>query len=209
MTKVNTNLKKDFQSAITIIAWAAVFLQLFLIIENRVASIPGTIVRFFSFFTVQSNILVAVCFTFLRLMPNSKLGLFFGHKLNITAITLYILIVGIVYNLILRFLWQPTGLQRIDDEMLHSLIPILVLVYWIWFVEKAQLFYKHILPWLIFLSLFLVYTLIRGYFFKFYPYPFLNVLVLGYKSVLINSFFMVLAFSIIGSILVFISKIKK
>jgi hypothetical protein len=45
------------------ISWLAEILQLYLIIVNRTASIPETIIRFFSFFTILTNILVAVCFT--------------------------------------------------------------------------------------------------------------------------------------------------
>ena len=51
----------------TIIGWFAILLQLYLIIENRVLSLPGTIVQFFSYFTILTNILVALYFTVLLL----------------------------------------------------------------------------------------------------------------------------------------------
>jgi hypothetical protein len=53
-----------------------------------------------------------------------------------------------------------------------------------------------------------MYTLIRGAFFGFYPYPFIDVILLGYNKVLLNSFFMVLAFLFIGTLLIGIGKIK-
>ena len=68
-----------FLGIIAIVSWFAVALQLYLIILNRVASLPETIVRFFSFFTIQTNILVAICFTFLWLKPKSKWGFFFRN----------------------------------------------------------------------------------------------------------------------------------
>ena len=172
------------------------------------ASLPETIVRFFSFFTIQTNILVALCFTFLWLKPKSKWGLFFSNSKIVTAITLYIIIVGFVYNAILRFLWAPTGSQKIADELLHLVIPILILIYWTLFVPKKELEFKNIFPWLIFPSVYLVYSLIRGAFFGFYPYPFIDVILLGYNKVLLNSFFMVLAFLFIGTLLIGIGKIK-
>jgi hypothetical protein len=201
--------KTGLTAIISVIGWFAVLFQLYLIIANRVVSVPETIVRFFSFFTIQSNILVAICFTFLWLKPNSKLGIFFSNPKNNSAITLYITIVGLVYNAILRFLWAPLGLQKIVDEVLHLVIPILVLVYWFLFVDKKLLVFKNIFPWLIFPFLYLVYTLIRGHFFQFYPYPFVDVIQLGYKKVFVNSFFMVLAFFIVASLLVGIGKITK
>lgn len=195
-----------FKAAIAVMGWTAILLQLFLIILNRTADIPETIVRYFSFFTIESNILVTICFTFLLLKPNSTIGTFFQKPENITAVTLYILIVGIVYNVILRFLWAPTGFQKLADELLHTLIPIFVLVYWYFFAEKSSLKYNHIFRWLLFPTLFLIYTLIRGHFVTYYPYPFLDVGILGYPTVMQNSFFMVFAFLVIGNLLIYIGK---
>ncbi|TDE27766.1 hypothetical protein E0I61_13715 [Flavobacterium ranwuense] len=208
MQDKSLKLNSRFFAIIAIVGWFAVVLQLYLIIINRVASLPETIVRFFSFFTIQTNILVAICFTFLWLKPKSKWGLFFSKPKNTTAITLYITIVGLVYNAILRFLWAPTGSQKVVDELLHLVIPILVLVYWILFVPKKALGFKDIFLWLIFPSLYLVYTLIRGAFFNFYPYPFIDVNLLGYNIVLLNSFFMLLAFLFFGTLLIGIGKIR-
>ncbi|MFV8379425.1 Pr6Pr family membrane protein [Flavobacterium sp. LB3R33] len=198
-----------FLGIIAIVSWFAVALQLYLIILNRVVSLPETIVRFFSFFTIQTNILVAICFTFLWLKPKSKWGLFFSKPKNTTAITLYITIVGLVYNAILKFLWAPTGLQKVVDELLHSVIPLLVLLYWVLFVPKKALEFKNIFLWLIFPAVYLVYTLIRGAFFSFYPYPFVDVNLLGYNKVLLNSFFMLLAFLFFGTLFIGIGKLKR
>ena len=208
MQEQSLKLNSRFFAIIVVLGWFALLLQLYLIILNRVASLPETIVRFFSFFTIQTNILVALCFTFLWLKPKSKWGLFFSNSKIVTAITLYIIIVGFVYNAILRFLWAPTGSQKIADELLHLVIPILVLIYWTLFVPKKTLEFKNIFPWLIFPSVYLVYSLIRGAFFGFYPYPFIDVILLGYNKVLLNSFFMVLAFLFIGTLLIGIGKIK-
>jgi hypothetical protein len=208
MQDKSLKLNSRFFPIIAIVGWFAVFLQLYLIILNRAASLPETIVRFFSFFTIQTNILVAICFTFLWLKPKSKWGLFFSKPKNTTAITLYITIVGLVYNAILRFLWAPTGSQKVVDELLHSVIPVLVLLYWILFVPKKALEFKNIFPWLIFPAVYLVYTLIRGAFFSFYPYPFVDVILLGYNSVLLNSFFMLLAFLFLGTLFIGIGKLR-
>ena len=206
MQDKSLKFKMVFCAMISIVGWFAVLFQLYLIISNRVASLSETIVRFFSFFTIQTNILVAICFTCLWLKPKSKWGLFFSKATNLTAITLYILIVGLVYNVILRFLWAPTGSQKIVDELLHLVIPVFVLVYWIVFVTKKELEYKTIFPWLMFPFVYLIYTLIRGAFFNFYPYPFIDVNALGYSEVIRNSFFMLFAFLFFGMILITIGK---
>lgn len=207
MEKQSQNPNTVFLAVISLASWFAVLLQLYLIIVNRVASVLETIVRFFSFFTIQSNILVAICFTVLWFKPKNKLELFFLDNKILTAITMYITIVGIVYNLILRFLWMPTGMQRITDEILHLVIPFLVLIYWFRFVSKKSLEYKNVFPWLLFPFLYLVYTLVRGYFFNFYPYPFLEANIIGYTSVFVNSFYMLIAFFSVGFLLIFSSKL--
>ena len=188
--------------------WLAVGLQLYFALSHRLTSLSEAVVRFFSYFTIQTNILVGICFTFLSLMPKSKWGQFFKSTKTITAITLYILIVGLVYNFILRFQWQPQGLAKVADELLHSLNPLLMLLYWLFFANKKELEFKFIFSWLIFPALYLIYTLIRGHFFHFYPYPFMDINVLGLHAVMLNSIFMLIAFLAVGFVLTSVGKIS-
>ena len=190
------------------LGWFAIIFQFYLIIVNRIASITETIIRFFSFFTILTNILVALCFTFLLLKPNSKWGKFFARPATQTALTAYIAVVGIIYNVILRFLWSPQGLQLIVDELLHTVIPIWFILYWFIFVSKETLKWN-IFPWLIYPVIYCIYTLIRGAIFGFYPYPFIDVNVLGYNKVLINIAGMVFVFLVVSLLLVGIAKLIK
>ena len=208
MNHKSDNLRLMLTPIIAVLGWFAIFLQLYLIIVNRVASVPETIVRFFSFFTILTNILVAICFTVIWIKSKNKWELFFLNNKTQTAITLYILIVGIVYNVILRFLWAPTGFQKVADELLHLVIPLLVFVYWIFITKKINLKFNDIFLWLIYPFVYLVLILIRGHFNDYYPYPFVDVIQLGYKTVFINTFFVILAFLIVGILLIGISKMK-
>lgn len=179
---------------IAVLGWFALTSQLYLIIENRMVSVPETIIRYFSFFTILTNLLVTVCVSFLFLKPCSKWDVFFENPVTLTAITVYIVIVGIVYNSILRFLWNPTGLQFVTDELLHTVIPVLFLILWILFVPKKELEYKNSLLWLVYPLLYLGWTFVHGEISGYYPYPFVNVAVLGYPKVLINCMGLFLAF---------------
>ena len=145
MKEERIKAKKIFLAIGALTGWLAILLQLYLIILNRVASVPETIIRFFSFYTILTNILVAVFFTVLLLKLNSLLGRFFSQPHIATAIALYITIVGIVYNVILRFLWQPQGLQWIVDELLHTVIPLFFIFYWLIFARKGIAIEKHFL----------------------------------------------------------------
>lgn len=164
----------------------AVGLQLWVTLTSREVSILHSLIRFFSYFTILTNSLVAIYFTCLWLFPSSKPGLFFSKFSTTTAITVYILVVGIIYNLLLRNIWPVTGWGKVADELLHSVIPVYFLIYWIFFTEKEKLQWKHALPWLYYPLAYLVYTLIRGTITHTYPYPFINVIKLGYPQALIN-----------------------
>jgi hypothetical protein len=106
----------------------------------------------------------------------------------------YITIVGLVYNLILRFLWEPQGWQRIVDELLHTLIPILFILFWILFVPKNNFKWKDSIPWLAYPFAYTVFILIRGIISGYYPYPFINVTMLGYNKALLNGIGLLIAF---------------
>lgn len=191
------------------LGWFAIMAQFYLIIENRITSIPETAIRFFSFFTILTNILVALCCTILLLNYNSKWRNFFSNKNTLTAIAVYITIVGVVYNLILRFLWNPEGLQWIVDELLHSVIPILFIILWLLYIPKRRLQLKSVFAWLLYPLVYLIFIIIRGSFSGFYPYPFIDVNKLGYNKVIVNSTGMLAAFLVTSVLFVLIDRFKK
>jgi hypothetical protein len=62
--------------------WFALVAQFYLIITNRVAPVFETVIRYFSFFTILTNILVAICCTFLLLKSSSGAAHFFFNSCN-------------------------------------------------------------------------------------------------------------------------------
>jgi len=189
--------------------WFALITQLVLQINNREVSIPETICRFFAFFTIDTNILAALCFTFIFLQKNSRLGTFFSKASTITAITVYITIVGIVYNVVLRSEWDPKGMQKLVDELLHSVIPALFIIFWLIFVPIEQLKWKNAFPWLIYPILYMAYGLGFGAISSFYPYPFVNVNKLGYNKALTNAGTILLVIFLLSLALIATGKLMK
>ena len=179
---------------IVILGWFALIAQFYLIILNRTASVGETIIRYFSFFTILTNLLVALCFTFLLLNPKSKPGIFFSKSTTLTAITVYIIVVGMVYNLILRFLWAPKGLQLIVDELLHTVIPLLCIIFWWIYVRTKALKWKDAFPWLVYPLVYIFIILILGAASGYYPYPFIDVNTIGYAKVFMNSGILAICF---------------
>jgi hypothetical protein len=166
------------------LAWFALAAQLYIIIRYRNGSVGATLVQYFSYYTILTNIMVAwVCTVlFIRKQDTPK------KQKILTAILVYILTVGFTYNTILRSLWKPEGLQLMADNLLHTVIPILYLVFWIMFVKKHSLQWKDIFLWLIYPMVYLIYILARGAYYGVYPYPFIDVEQLGYSKVIVNAF---------------------
>ena len=186
--------------------WFAVLLQFYLIILNKVESVPETIIRFFSFYTILINILVAFCFTVLWLKPNSQSGIFFSQSGVLTATTIYITVVGVLYNLILRQIWSAVGFQRLADELLHVVIPLLFILYWYFFAPKGGLEWKNAFPWLIYPFIYTVFILFRGALSGFYPYPFVDANILGFKKVVVNSVGLFIMFFVPSLLFIVITK---
>jgi hypothetical protein len=189
------------------VGWAAIIGQFYLIIENRVVSVPETIVRFFSYFTILTNIIVATCYSVQLINPTSSIGKFWSASKTQAATAVYILVVRIVYNAVLRFLWEPVGAQRIVDELLHTVAPLWYLGYWIFCAPKKGLKWRYAFNWLWVPFIYLVYTMARGAITNNYPYPFMDAYNHGYAKVATSSLVILLLFLFLSY--VFIAAGKK
>jgi hypothetical protein len=194
---------------IALTAWLALTLQLYILIHNTHAdsmTVLTAIGRFFIFFTILTNMLVAISLSILLQNSRSAAGRFFSKPSVITAVAVYIFIVGVVYNIVLRHVWHPQGLQKVADELLHVAVPLLFIVYWLLFAPKNSLQWIHAFRWLIFPALYLVYAMIRGGIEGFYPYPFLDANTLTFGRVFMNCVGLLFVFIICGLLFIAISK---
>jgi len=192
-----------------VMGWFAVIMQFYLLMQNNPAPVKEKIFRFFGYFTIDTNILCALFLTFIALQSNSQLGRFFRKATTATALTVYITIVGITYNILLRNTWNPQGMQKIVDELLHSVIPVYFILFWFIFVHSQDLKWKNAFPWLIYPILYIVYAIILGGITKFYPYPFVDVNELGYAKALTNSLIVLVLIYLLSLALIGIGTTRK
>lgn len=195
MSNDKITIPKTYLFVLMILGWFALISQLYLIIQNGTGTVAEIIIRYFSFFTILTNLIVVLCSSilFFKSTAGNREGFFYKPS-TLTAITVYITIVGVVYNAILRFLWQPKGLQYITDELLHTVIPIMFILMWLLFVPKKGMKFTDAFTWLIYPFVYLIYIAIRGQVTGEYPYPFINADQLGYGKALINAGGLSLAF---------------
>lgn len=197
---------RAYIAAAALAAWTGLAIQQYLILYSRWsvdASLLGGLVGFFSFFTVLTNTLAAVVLSYAWTTRSSPGQRFFQRPVVSSGIAVSILLVGLAYNLLLRHLWSPQGLQFIADELQHDVLPLLFLGYWWLCVPKGTLRLKHIGLWVIYPLLYFAYVLLRGHVVGQYQYPFLDVASLGYPQVFVNAGgilagFVLIALAIVG-----------
>lgn len=186
-------------AALAGIGFFAIVLQAYLALEKAQTSgisVLSAETRTFSFFTVLTNLLVAAVLTAVLVRPKNRLGRFLQRPGIQAAFVVYIIVVGVVYNLMLRKIWHPEGWHKLNDEIFHDFIPIAYTIYWLLWAPKGHTSWMDAIRWLGYPLAYGVYSLIRGAIIGAYPYPFLNVNKLGYPQVLFNM--LVLTIAIVG-----------
>lgn len=186
-------------------AWAGIGIQLYDMLQAQQLSFFNSLIKFFSYFTILTNLLVAVYFSSIVFATSSVCSVFFRKYSSTTAITVYILVVGIIYNISLRQIWVFTGWAKLANELLHTVTPLYFLCYWFFITKKEKLSFRVIIYWMLYPLFYLVYTLIRGTIVHNYPYPFVDVNSLGYPGVILNCLIVAALFFILFAIFIAIS----
>jgi hypothetical protein len=181
---------------LALLGWAALALQLYLLVADAVdrgLGLTPVLISFFSFFTILSNLLVALVLTRIARAPT-------WPSFNLQAASaVYIAFVGLAYSVLLRHIWDPQGLQKLADVLLHDAIPLLYVIYWFLFCRRRKpLRWNSALIWLIWPAIYLVYVMVRGSITGLYPYHFLDPGHLGYLHVVIMVVVLFAAFVILG-----------
>ncbi len=197
----------SFQRAIAVVlallGWSALVLQFVLhldVSEQLGVARPEALIRFFSYFTIQVNILAAAVLTAYGMTAPSQP---WRERAFIpSGVAVYIATVGLGYSALLRHLRPPTGMPWLADFLLHDVMPLAFFLFWVVCVRKARLRWTDPLLWLIYPIGYLAVILVRGEMSNFYPYPFINVATLGYASVAVNAAGLLIFCAALGAVFV-------
>ena len=188
-------MQTGYRVVVSALGWFAIILQYWLIASTRSGpDLVAWTINYFSFFTTIGNILVALAMTLPWLAPRSRLAQWLLRPSVRTVIVAYIIVVGLVYHLMLRNLYNPQGWRLACVIILHYVIPPLFIIDWLAFVQKRDLSWKILFGALALPVLYVAWTLVHGAFTGFYPYPFINVARFGYAQVLMTVGAMIAAF---------------
>lgn len=140
-------------------------------------------VRFFSYFTIQSNIVVLLAA--LAVVKGKPLDDPWWRTLRLASLV-GITVTGIVYMTILAGDADLQGLSQVANYMLHYVGPPLTVFAWLIYGPWPAMTLSDIPRTLIWPLLWVAYTLIRGAIVDWYPYPFIDVELHGYGKVSVN-----------------------
>jgi hypothetical protein len=196
-------MRRTFAAIIALIAWVGLavhFANALTTPANEGIPIIERTIRFFSFFTVVSNLIVAIVMSLIAIARDGRLTRFVNRAGVLSASAVYITIVAVVYSLFLRGTNNPQGLLLISDHIVHDIVPPLFVLYWLFLAPKSGITWLDPIRWLIVPIIYMVYCLVHGALDNWYPYWFGDVTTLGYPTALRNSLFVLIAFAAFGYI---------
>lgn len=191
------------------LAWFGLGLQLVLslrLVAQQGGTPLGGLVIYLGYFTVLTNLLVALTLSLALLRPASRAGRWCRRPGVASAVAVSIALVGLAYHLLLRHVWDPQGLQKLADLTLHYAVPLLCVLHWALAVPPARMAWFAPLAWSVWPLAYLGYALLRGHWLGTYPYPFIDVAVLGYPRTLLNALGLLVAFLLVGTVFVAVAR---
>ncbi|UGT42481.1 Pr6Pr family membrane protein [Nocardia yamanashiensis] len=159
----------------------------------RPAVAGNAVVNFFSYFTIQSNLLAIAVLLIVALRDPQGIG---WQRVR-GAGTLYICITGVVYTVLLQNIDVDIAYPW-TNNVLHRITPLVLFVDWLLVPVALGVSARLISIWLTYPIAYGVYTLIRGPIADWYPYPFIDPRTQGYLSMAIGLVVLVIAFVILA-----------
>jgi hypothetical protein len=199
-------------AVLSFVAWSALVLQLALTLnlaQSEGKPLSDTLAGYFSYFTILTNLLIAIVASLPLVASASRAASFFRRPSVITGVCVCIVAGGIAYNLLLRHVWAPQGLQRVADELLHVGTPVLFAIYWWFAVPRGSIGWANLPWWLLYPLSYLAFILLRGVVVGRYPYPFLDASLLGYERVAANAAGLLVALVAVGAGLILIKRPRR
>jgi hypothetical protein len=206
---LSTSLKRIYRIIFVLIAWFGVIGHFIQMVVNRSpeSTFLGSTINYFSFFTIQSNWLVAAWWTaaiFTR--GKAKKHFFLSSKVR-GALTAYITITFSVYAVLLADMWQPTGFALVYATITHYVTPLAFILDWLLFEQRGVYQWRWALAWLIYPAAYFIYALIYGAIIKSALYPFFDHVQLGWGGMVIQVVVLLAYFLVVESAYIMVNRL--
>ncbi|WP_375174265.1 Pr6Pr family membrane protein [Pseudooceanicola sp.] len=200
-----TPLSRALAALIAVLAFAALYLQVLSSQQsNPDEAVLATLWRLGRFFTILTNLLVALTYATIALRGRVSLPVWTG------GVTLWIAITGVVYHLLLA---SPdgamAGLAWWANVGLHTAVPLAVVIWWLAFAPRTGLGTRAALLWMLWPLIYVLYALGRGQFDGTYPYFFTNPDRLGWIGVAQWTVILAVSFFVAGLVLIAVARLLR
>lgn len=159
-------------------------------------------------FTIITNLLVGIVFARIAWRGSDSVS-----PVILGGVMLGIVLVGVVFNLLLKMLPHQTIWYAIGDNIHHVIAPIAVPLWWIVFARHGALRWTSPLLWALYPLSYSAYTIFRAQFAPVgtgiharYPYFFMDPDLLGWPMALANMVVIALGFVLFGMAAVALDK---
>ncbi|MCS5721804.1 Pr6Pr family membrane protein [Herbiconiux sp. CPCC 203407] len=213
VTTARARAARIWFGGIAVVVGAALVIQLVLVFTNgqdvnsfqptTSQSLGERLINLFSYFTIQSNLFV--------LGTSIALAVSIGRDGRVWRVVrldalLGIIITGLVYDFVLAGLVHPAGWALAATIGFHYISPWATLLGWLIFGPRPRMSWRVMALAFLWPLAWLVLTFVRGALTGWYPYPFLDVDLIGLADSLRNSAVILLVAVAIAAILTLLDK---
>lgn len=184
-----------WQAGIAIVIAGSLVIQLVLVFNGGADANSGDtgesvslgvrLLRLFSYFTIQSNLIVLAAAIMLAWRPRFDSPVWRVVRLDSL---LGIVITGLVYAIVLAPQVHLTGAAEVATIGFHYISPWAALAGWLLFGPRPRMTWATVGAAFGWPLLWLVYTFVHGALSGWYPYPFLDVVEIGLGAAIRNAF---------------------
>lgn len=186
----NRSAARSWHLLTALLAVLSIGTQLLLVIGNinigfgeSGAPLWQRVSEFFSYFTIQSNLLIAVAAIMLAVQPDRDGAVF--RVLRIAGL-FGITVTLVVYQLLLSHLANFAGAAAVSNIGLHYVVPACAILGWLCFGPRRLVTWTALFLAMLWPLAYVGLTIVQGMITGFYPYPFVNIETLGFLRAALN-----------------------
>ncbi|CAN5356248.1 Pr6Pr family membrane protein [soil metagenome] len=201
-------MARAYRTLFAIVGWGSLIFQFVLMVAGQSGWVLlDRVVNYFSFFTILTNVLVALALTGPLLTEHRRLARWSASEGVRASVAMYIAVVGLIYHFILAPNWHPTGGTLIANVLLHYVMPVAFVIDWLVFTPKGRLRWIDPVKWLAYPALYGAWTVGHGLATHWWPYDFINVDKLGWDGFAVSGTITAVFFLSVGLLIVTVDRV--
>jgi hypothetical protein len=193
-----------YRAVFALLAWFALtgYFNQMVLVRAGGGTFAAGLVSFLSYFTIQTNLLVAVWWTVAVLPGSSMIKEWAARPVIRGALTVYISITFIAYAVLLANTWDPQGWAWVRSIITHYLVPLAFVLDWLLFGPHGRSQWRFVLHWLTYPLAYFIFAMLNGTLTGNFLYPFFDVAALGIGQVAVQTLMLLILFMLLASLLI-------